>query len=338
MDYSKLYSTAEALHAHHAVGPTPHERAIHLVHIVNPVDAPAGSALARAQVATYESMRRAAAYSSLFDKDTQVSIVAAPMPEDTGAVPADFIRLPDLTDVSSAQASFNVERRLPLLREIISRGADYARSSDRAADTFIVFTNTDIGLLPHFYTYATWLVRHGHDTAIINRRGVVDSYQVPADMPAMLSDYGYIHPGLDCFIFDAAMADSFADFNSIIGMGFVMRPLLFNLMAYAEKPVILTDAHATFHLGFDEDWRDNRYDDYERHNREACIRTIEELCQRDADVEDRLKRFVVATGEDWWLPDGLLGTRREPKKPPSKARRLRRRIARRLVRLLEAAA
>ncbi|MEQ9643330.1 MAG: hypothetical protein RIM84_25140 [Alphaproteobacteria bacterium] len=337
MDYSKLYSTAEALHARHAGAAKPLDRDVHLVHVVNPVDAPGESGLAKAQAATFESMRRAAAYSSLTDPQTRISLTATPMPEDTNAVPSDFIRLPDLDDVSSAHGNFDIERRLPILSEIVSRGVDYAQSDDRRSPNFIVLTNTDIGLMPHFYTYASWLIRCGHDVAIINRRGVVDSYQIPSDMPAILSDFGYVHPGLDCFIFDVRLVASFASSHSIIGMGFVMRSLLFNLIAHADNPVILTDAHATFHLGFDEAWRANKYHDYEHHNRNECIKVIEELSRRSPELEERLTRFAAATDEHRWLPEGLLGVSRGSTGKPPIHRRLRQRVAKRLIRLLQAA-
>lgn len=330
MDYSQLYTSAGALHARHVGMIRDHLRPVHLVHLINPVAAPDGHPLARAQAVTYESMRRAAACAADLDLNIRVDLVAAPLPEDTEAVPHGFIRLPALAKTSADVGTFQVERRLPLLCEVITRGHSFATSTAADAAAHLIFTNVDIGLLPHFYTYVAWLIRSGHDVAIINRRSVTDSYGGPEDLPAMLSDFGHIHPGLDCFIFEARMAEQFVPFNTIIGMAHVMRPLFFNLMAFARDPVVLTDAHATFHLGDDSDWGAPKYADYDRFNRSECLKVIAALCALDPKLESRLTAFVNATEEHKWIPEGILGVRKIKRSPPFSVR-----IRRRLIRLLD---
>src|SRR5690606_12448768 len=149
------------------------------------------------------------------DPSIAIDLVSAALPEDAPATPEGFIQLPHLERDSTHLRDFRVPRRLPLTLDVIARAREFADADSRAGTSpTIVFTNVDIAVLPHFYTYAAWLVRHEHDVAIINRRGIVDFNDGAEDMPAMMSDYGLIHPGLDCFIFDAAIVDRFVPFNS----------------------------------------------------------------------------------------------------------------------------
>ncbi|MGC2718755.1 MAG: hypothetical protein WA209_04150 [Candidatus Acidiferrales bacterium] len=331
MDYTQLYSTTEALHKRHAGKARDYAVPINLVHLINPVNAPAGHDLARAQAFTYESMRRAAAFAKEMDPSIRIDFVAAPLPEDVAAIPEGAIPLPELTRVSSEIGRFEVVRRLPLLMDIIKRGREYVSSIEASPAPRLIFTNVDIGVLPHFYCYAAWLIRCGHDVAIINRRSVADCYGGPQDLPAILSDFGHKHPGLDCFIFDSGIVDHFVPFNSIIGMAHVMRPLFFNLMAFACNPVVLTDAHATFHIGFDSEWLSGKYADYDRFNRGECLKVIEALCAHDKSIEARLAAFVNSTDEHKWIPEGVLGVRKRRLVVPPLITRIRLR----LIRLLE---
>jgi hypothetical protein len=132
----------------------------------------------------------------------------------------------------------------------------------------------------------------------------------------MLSDFGHIHPGLDCVIFEAAMVDRFAPFDTIIGMAHVMRPLFFNLIAFVHDPVVLTDAHATFHVGDEREWSAAKYADYDRFNRGECLKVIETLCKRDPALEARLTAFVKATEEHRWIPEGILSVRKRKRSLP----------------------
>lgn len=46
------------------------------------------------------------------------------------------------------------KRPLPLLREILEVGTDFMASNKGSPYTHVIFTNTDIGVMPHFY----WMV------------------------------------------------------------------------------------------------------------------------------------------------------------------------------------
>ena len=188
MDYTQLYSTTEALHKRHAGKARDYAVPINLVHLINPVNAPAGHDLARAQAFTYESMRRAAAFAKEMDPSIRIDFVAAPLPEDVTAIPEGAIPLPELTGVNCEIGKFEVVRRLPLLMDIIKRGREYVSSIEASPAPRLIFTNVDIGVLPHFYCYAAWLIRCGHDVAIINRRSVADCYGGPQDLPAILTN------------------------------------------------------------------------------------------------------------------------------------------------------
>jgi hypothetical protein len=306
-NFDLLYSSVESLHLRHQGRNLDRDKAIRLVHIVNPVNVPEDHDLARAQSVTYHSMREAAAFAVRNDSALNIEFVSTQFSEDEAAVPEDFIKLPNLNRDCSKVGNFGTLRKLPLVDEVICRAREYAETSlTKNEQTFIVFTNVDIGLLPHFYCYAAWLIRVGHDVSIINRRQIKDCYGGVEDLPKMLSDFGYTHPGLDCFIFKSEYVDKFVSHDSIIGMAHVMRPLYFNLMVLARNPVLLTDAHATFHIGIDSEWQSAKYQDYANFNQEECLKLIK-LLSEDPEIERKLTEFVHATYEHSWVPQGVLG-------------------------------
>lgn len=306
-DFNLLYSTVESLHARHQGCIVDREKIIRLVHIVNPVSVTEGHDLELAQSVTYQSMREAAAFALRNDSALSIEFVSTQFSEDEAAVPADFIQLSMLSRDSTQVGNFNTPKKLPLVDEIVNRAYQYIQDSlSEDEQVYIIFTNIDIGLLPHFYCYAAWLIRVGHDVSIINRRQIQSFYDSCEDLPIMLSDYGHIHLGLDCFIFKSEYVDKFVSHNSIIGMAYVMRPLYFNLMVLARNPVILADAHATFHIGIDSEWQSEKYEDYANFNRQECLTLIEVLSE-NSEVESKLVEFVHATFEHNWIPEGVLG-------------------------------
>jgi hypothetical protein len=176
--------------------------------------------------------------------------------------------------------TFRVSRRLPLLFDVIS-------APSVSPDNILIYTNIDIGLLPHFYLLIDEIFSRGADCAVINRRTISESYRDVSDLSFMIHEAGAPHQGFDCFAFRGWLRDAILPFSSCLGIGGVMKPLLYSLLAKAVNPVILLDAHATFHIGDDRTWLDPDFLDYAAFNRAEEDRVFDLLCS-DALTADRL--------------------------------------------------
>jgi hypothetical protein len=153
--------------------------------------------------------------------------------------------------------AFEVSRPLPLLFDILEAGAAAAEP-----DGFLVFTNADICLQPHFYSAVRALLAKGFDALIINRRTVDPLSAYGAHPGLAVMETGRSHPGLDCFVFPVSWVAKFARSNACIGAGWVMRSLLYNLVASARQMLILRDVNLTYHFGDDRSWESEALGDY----------------------------------------------------------------------------
>lgn len=227
-------------------------------HVVNPVIVPASSDLFLAQPVTFETMRRArAAARDVAD----VILLSAQFPEDRQLVPDDFVATPDLERSALDLAEFKRPRKLPLVRDILDRLYEHAPDAD-----FLIYTNVDIALMPHFYTAVERYIDQGLDALVINRRTIPAKYEGIDDLPLMYAQAGKPHSGYDCFVFRRDLYPRFDLGDVLIGAPHVGNALRINLLCNAGAFKRFKNLHLTFHLGNDQIWRSDRYDDYERWN------------------------------------------------------------------------
>ncbi|BBK34466.1 hypothetical protein EDC65_3045 [Stella humosa] len=246
----------------------------------------------RTQARTAESMRRAAATAM------GVRLVAVTMAGEPDAVPAGFVSSPPLERVVTDLRPFAVPRPLPLLFDIL-------RSASAAGwpDGYLVFTNSDICLQEHFYRGVRALLDAGADCLVINRRTVGDlaGYGGRDDLAAL--EAGAEHEGFDCFVFPTSWLADFAANDCCVGIALIGRSLLYNMVARAERMVILRGAALTYHYGDDRQWQDDRFRDYNRHNLIALGQSMSRLLA-DSHHRRRLEAFLGAYPEPqgiaWW--------------------------------------
>jgi hypothetical protein len=74
-----------------------------------------------------------------------------------------------------------------------------------------------------------------------------------------------------------AWVAEFESSDSCVGAGWVMRSLLYNLVARAKKMLIMRDAHLTYHFGDDRTWDDPRQADYLAFNLEQARSVMSRL-------------------------------------------------------------
>jgi len=231
---------------------------IGIAHIVNPVKVDENNELFYQQPITYESMRRA--------KRDNVELWTTGYEEDP--IIEGFQQAPGLTR-STLDTEYKPKRKLPYLKDILDNL--YAASK---ADIFIQ-TNIDIGLMPHFYDAVMWMLDHGCDALIINRRTVPEYYNKVEDLPLLYSSYGKPHNGYDCFVFRREIYPKFELGEICMGTPWSESTITSNLIAYSRTCHVLKDAHLTFHTGNSLTWRN--YIDYRKHNSEQFGKVAKKL-------------------------------------------------------------
>ena len=224
-----------------------------------------------------------------------VELYSAQFSEDRGLVP-DFIHeMPDLGRSVLDVASFRLPRKLPLIRDILDQVA-----SATEAD-YLVYTNVDIGLQPHFYLAVDRLIEQGHEAMVINRRTVAKEPSAPDLLPLIWSQIGDPHPGRDCFVFPRLAYPGFELGEACIGAPFVGKVLALNLACQVPGFRELDLLHLTFHLGNDQAWLSPELQDYEEHNRRQLVRAVKALEERgqlaDHPLVKRLASLAPERGE-----------------------------------------
>jgi hypothetical protein len=96
---------------------------------------------------------------------------------------------------------------------------------------YCIYSNVDIGVMPSFYVSVRALLGQGHDAIVINRRTVPKTFQSPEDLPLIYAQVGKSHPGFDCFVFRREPAAGFVLGTACIGIPWVGRVLLLNMLA-----------------------------------------------------------------------------------------------------------
>jgi hypothetical protein len=240
-----------------------------IAHIVNPVRVDYGTDLVWAQPLTFESMLRAQDFAR---NDVTVELYTAQYPEDTSIIPAGFIQTPHLERCVADVARFSKRRPLPLVQDILQRLYDATDAQ------YLVFTNMDITLLPHFYTTVNRYIDLGYDGLIINRRRMAATLTRPEDLPLVWSTIGKPHPGFDCFVFDRRMLPKFQLFDVAVALQYTGIGLAYSIWHYAWKFKLVDDEHLTVHIG--DEVMTPRDSEYYWHSRREFNKTLRALWPR----------------------------------------------------------
>ena len=213
-----------------------------MVHIVNPVKVNQTHDLFVAQPITFASLEKARAQAPAhFVPD----LLAVTFPEDDEIVPPGFrrVHLPersirDLLPEADAP-------KLPLL-------ADILQTAYTASDAeYLVYTNADIAVQPHFYRFVLDELAKGYDALIINRRRLPAGNFTPGDLEYLYGLKGKPHPGFDCFVFRRELVPQMTLGTVCVGIPFVETTLAHNLFALCGNPRLYDNEFLTFHLGME---------------------------------------------------------------------------------------
>lgn len=239
-----------------------------IAHVINPVRIGPESDLHTAQPITFASLRAAREYAR---GSVDVELFSAQYAADRDFVPEWLTPTRDLDRSVLDCADFKIARKLPILKDILDRLYEVSDAD------YFVYTNVDIALMPHFYCAIAGFIDAGYDTFVVNRRTISDRFCKVAELPLMYSEIGKRHPGHDCFVFPRAYYPKFRLAEVCIGINWICRVLILNLLAHGRNFCEFRDKHLTFHIGETRVWRSGRYTDYQDFNRAQAERVLKEL-------------------------------------------------------------
>ena len=220
---------------------------ITLSHIINPVSSSENEELFKVQLITFESMLKAKKYS---DGENEIELCVINRSGESDFVPEGFKVLTplhrDIRDVVTTTKSY------PFLNDIILQHAQ-STSAD-----YVVYSNLDIAVMPFFYETVSTYINQGYDALVINRRRVHNKFANEKNLNMLFAEHGEVHTGYDCFVIKKSLIGKFIFKDICLGVPAVGNDLFYNVFAFAETPVLLTDKHLTFHVGMElyKNWGD----------------------------------------------------------------------------------
>lgn len=262
-----------------------------LAHIVNPVIVNSQSDLWIAQPITFETMKLAQLFAQ---PDVDVTLYSAQYPEDRAFVPDHLQKTPDLERSVLDIRTFQKSRKLPLIQDILDRLHTAATQAD-----YLIYTNVDIALMPHFYLAVARLIHQGFDALVINRQTISKTYSQIADLPLMYAEVGKPHGGHDCFIFRRSVYPKYNLGTACIGAAKIGKVMLVNLMCHAQQFVERNDLHLTFHLGNDRTWKSPDLIDYFEHNETELIQLLQSEMVRQAQLNHPQMQKLMEQYQDF---------------------------------------
>ena len=227
-----------------------------IAHIIHPVIVSKESDLLQAQPIVFRSMQEAKEYAR---GKADIELYATKYADEDNIIPkeCDFRFTKDLDRHVAQIKEFQQPRKLAILSDILQRLYESSQAD------YLIYSNVDIVLRPHFYNSVQFLIEQGHDAFSISRRTVPKSPDI--NMLFMLG--GDNHPGCDCFVFKRELYP-LMQFNDLcIGTKWVDDGMLVNLICHAKNFIELKDVLLTFHLGNDQVWEQKQFLEYIEHNR-----------------------------------------------------------------------
>lgn len=241
---------------------------LHIAHLINPFQPPPDSEWEYVEPITFASMQTAREQAKS-NGDIQVDLLSAQFSEDHAAIPDYFYKTPDLErsvlDICPATSA----PKYPLIGDLI------AKLYQNSEAEYLVYTNIDIAVQPHFYEFIAEKARQGLKAFIINRRRIPDIYRKVDELPQMYADPGKPHPGFDCFVFHRSLYPKFQFAHVCVGIPFIGILTAQNLFAFGEPCELFAEEHLTFHIG--EDVFKARHKELMQHNRKEFWKAIEKL-------------------------------------------------------------
>lgn len=210
-------------------------------HILNPVKVNQTHDLFIAQPITFASILKAKEYAA----HHPIELLAVGYEEDQALAPTDFrfVHLPP-TSIRDVLQEHSLAK-LPLLKDILQTAFLHTKAD------YIIYTNVDIAVQPHFYEFIQQKISEGLDGFIINRRRIPAGNFSPSDLPSLYKIKGKSHPGFDCFVFKRELIPQMQLSTICTGIPFVEATLAHNLFALCDNFKLFDKEFLSFHLGME---------------------------------------------------------------------------------------
>ena len=172
----------------------------------------------------------------------EIQVLAITDEQEQVNLPATFIhRAVPLKKIGAVNATLQ-QLPYPLIQNLIDEA--FKEQFD-----YLIYTNMDIILLPHFYRFLADTIP-ANDAVVINRRRIAQRKPVPS-LAEIQAELGWSHPGFDCFVVKRSVLEQF-DFKEIcIGVPFLESAFVHQIAAYSNAPRYVLDAHLTVHFGLE---------------------------------------------------------------------------------------
>ena len=220
-----------------------------LTQVINPFSAPPDSMTARTLAVANEAMLRAIQFAAEHAPGLHIEVVAAHLPEDEPSIPS-FVQscgtlsrtLMDVTDRLP-------RRKLPLIGDILSIGATVGTGD------LLIYSNSDIGVQPHFYTTIADMAS-STPSMCINRRNIDRDMTDLSQLLQMYAEPGIASlVGTDTFIFPRQHALGFDLGHVAIALPMIEYAVMANMDAASGfRTKLYRDLQLTFHHGHDGVW------------------------------------------------------------------------------------
>jgi hypothetical protein len=227
------------------------------------------------QPITYKTMLQARRFAKK-EFNIDVELYACVYPEDEGAVPEGFTKTSNLTKSIQDIREFPMRRKLPLFKDILDRLYESTEAE------YLIQTNIDIGLMPHFYASLARFIKLGYDAFIINKRIIPHYYRSVDQIPDMWSEPGTDHNGYDCFVFRRDAYPKFQMGDNCMGIPWSETSLTANMIAFSKNMTVFKHPHLTFHIGDSRTWVSQ--EDYRKFNTEAFAKVLTFLINSGYDI------------------------------------------------------
>lgn len=243
-------------------------------HIINPFPAKPGSEHAIASAITYATLRRA--YAEARSKGVGVEVRAVVLPGDEPAIEPPAEMAPHLTRTVQDICPLRPPRPLPLIADILTKGATGARGSH------LIFSNMDISVQPDFYVTLNTLMRDRFDESrpfAVYRRNISAQYSRLDQLDQMYAEQGTRAYGYDCFVFPARYLEKLDLGQCCIGSAYFDLLLFMALDAASGfRAARVGGIRLTFHIGNEIEW--TRHMDYIEHNLAESLGAIKRMRER----------------------------------------------------------
>lgn len=215
---------------------------ISIAHVINPFDVSTSNEFYNIQNITIRSIEEASRFSNHFP----IEHLAIIQQGSSLLLPSIFKPLKEIKRNVADKPSFSQEKQLPFIKDI------FEIALNQSTANYFIFTNMDIGLMPHFYDFVHKQISDGiADSILITRRRVGLQNLFSKDLSLIYSDIGKKHPGYDTFVIKREILQQFVLDDICVGVPFLEVSILHNLIAFSKKIEVFDNHHLTFHIGME---------------------------------------------------------------------------------------